>query len=161
MISPILGFREVTAHRLRGRDGGGWGEGDWADKNLFVSEWWPALPGQHPGELASVRYFSTLERCWDIEGWCGESYWVTVMGRAGVHVCLMAWGTCEAIRRPAALVFLPPVPGLYHRRVTPALSHLTLQQRLRKDVDRNLSPHTQHYHWQWETDARLYWLQCK
>lgn len=133
--------------------GGGRGEGDRVDKNLFVSEWRPALPGQHPGELAGVRHFSTLERCWDIEGLCGESYWVTVMGRAGVHVCLMAWGICKAIRGPAALVFLPSVPGLYRRRVTPALSPLTLRQQLRTYEDPNLSVHTQHYQRQWETDA--------
>lgn len=40
----------------------------------------------------------------------------------GLHVCLMARGTCKAIRGPADLVFLPAVPGLWPGRVTPAPS---------------------------------------
>lgn len=96
-------------------DGGGWGGSDVADKNLFVSKWWPVLPGQHPGELTGVRHLSAQERCWDVEGCCRERYWVTVMGRARLHVCFMAWGVCEAIRRLPALHFLPQVPSLYHR----------------------------------------------
>lgn len=50
------------------------------DKDLFVPEWWPILPGHCPGELLGVRHFSTAARCWDIEGWCGGGYWVTGIG---------------------------------------------------------------------------------
>lgn len=96
-------------------DGGGWGESDEADKNLFVSEWWPVLPGQHPGELTGMRHLSTQERCWDVEGWCGERYWVTVMVVGGLHVRFIAWGVGEVIRRLPALHFLPQVPNLYRR----------------------------------------------
>lgn len=40
--------------------------------------------------------------------------------------CLMAGGLYEVMRGLAALVFLPPVPGLHHWLVTPALSQLAL-----------------------------------
>lgn len=159
MISLILRFREVIAHRVRGRAMEGGEERATGLIRISLSQsddlhCWV----KNPGELTGVKHFSTFERCWNIEGWCGESYWVTMKGRAGVHVCLMVWGICKAIGRPAALVFLPSVPGLYHRRVTPALSHLTLRWRLRNDVDPNLSLHTQHYNWHWERDAELYCL---
>lgn len=48
---------------MRGaREGGGSEEGDGADKDLFVTERWPALPGQRPGEPPGVRHFSTSEK---------------------------------------------------------------------------------------------------
>lgn len=70
--------------RWEGGEGRGAGEGrqkrpKGVDRDLFVPEWWPILPGQRPGELLGVRHFSTAARCWDVEGWCGQrellSYW--------------------------------------------------------------------------------------
>lgn len=65
-------------------------KGDGADKNLFVSKWWPALPGQHPGELKWCEVFFNLGkvlRRWRVvrrellsysngEGWgCMFAWW--------------------------------------------------------------------------------------
>lgn len=78
-----IGFRR-SLHPSGEREGRGAGEGRQkrpkeVDKDLFVPEWWPILPGQRPGELLGVRHFSTAARCWDVEGWCGQrellSYW--------------------------------------------------------------------------------------
>lgn len=43
----------------------------------------------------------------------------------------MARGTYEVMRGMAALVFLPPVPGLHHQLVTPALPQPALGHRQR------------------------------
>lgn len=62
-----------------------------------------------------------------------------MIGEAGVNVCAIPGGICKAMGKPTALIFLPAVPGLYHRRVTPAPSHLTPREQLSVDVNPNVS----------------------
>lgn len=112
MTSPILGFGELLIHQVREREGrgeGGQKRPKGVDKDLFVPEWWPILPGHCPGQLLGVRHFSTAARCWDVEGWCGEraSYWVTGIWEGWPG--LLAWGIWRAIKRPTAHIF-PPLP---------------------------------------------------
>lgn len=138
-----IGFQRSHCSPCEGQgDGGGWGEGDRADKDLFClgvmtctagstswgADWCEAFFNR--GKV--LRHWGLVRR--GLLSYCdGEGWGYT-----------FAWWPEAFVRGPLALVFLQRVPGLYHRRVTPALSHRTLTHQLRTDP--KLSAHTQHCH---------------
>lgn len=77
-----------------------------------------------PGSHRVWGIFQPQKKCW--RHW--RVVWRDLLsyGEGWGDFCLMAWGLYEVMRGLAALVFLPPVPGLHHWWVTPALSQLAL-----------------------------------
>lgn len=125
MISLILGFTEVFSHHARGKRGWWVRRGRRGLIRIFLSR----RDDLHcrvnvPGSHRVWGIFQPQKRCWrhwrvvwrDLLSYCDGEGWG--------DFCLMAWGLYEVMRGLAALVFLPPVPGLHHWWVTPALSQL-------------------------------------